>query len=468
MTPRGRTFVTVNSADNGGGAERIARQLHENYLANGEDAWLAVGIRRGDDARTVEVPNRARRSPWTRGCLRVADALPAGGAAGRLGRAVRERMASPRRWRARQRGEEDFDFPGTSAIPTIGGRPAAALHLHNLHGGYFDLRQLPAMTGATPTLISLHDAWLTTGHCSHGFDCERWETGCGACPYLWSYPATPRDDTARNWVRKRELLSRSRLSVGVPCEWLADRVRRSILAPAVRELRVIPYGVDLDFYTPSDRRAARIALGLDPDRPMFLCHDNCLRERTFKDGAQFRGALERVGAAAAGAQWIALGAPGDDVRLGNVTLRRFSAGADDATVVRLLQAADAYVHPARADTSPLSVLEALACGTPVVATAVGGIPEQLKSGGLAGAIDTARGAAPTGAVVPGGDAGALAAVLDAFAQREGAWRAALGHEARRDAERRFDRRRHERDYLEWMRSLAAEPANGAAGTEPRT
>lgn len=41
------------------------------------------------------------------------------------------------------------------------------------------------------------------------------------------------------------------------------------------------------------------------------------------------------------------------------------------------QSADIYIHAAKADTFPTAVLEALACGCPVIATRVGGIPEQV-------------------------------------------------------------------------------------------
>jgi glycosyltransferase involved in cell wall biosynthesis len=47
-------------------------------------------------------------------------------------------------------------------------------------------------------------------------------------------------------------------------------------------------------------------------------------------------------------------------------------------VAKYYQAADLYVHAAVADTF-LASLEALACGTPVVATGVGGIPEQIPN-----------------------------------------------------------------------------------------
>jgi glycosyltransferase involved in cell wall biosynthesis len=49
-------------------------------------------------------------------------------------------------------------------------------------------------------------------------------------------------------------------------------------------------------------------------------------------------------------------------------------------VMALLDAADVLLHPSRADAFPTVLLEALAAGTPIVASAVGGIPEIVKDG----------------------------------------------------------------------------------------
>lgn len=77
----------------------------------------------------------------------------------------------------------------------------------------------------------------------------------------------------------------------------------------------------------------------------------------------------------------------------------FPGWVDEAAVDALLRDADVFVLPSRAENQPVAILEAMARGVPVVASAIGAIPEQITDG-------------ETGLLVPPGDAGALA---DAFA-----------------------------------------------------
>ena len=450
------TILTVNTADAGGGAERVARELHESYAAAGEDAWFATGIRRSTAPQVVEIPNLQHRSAWARAMNHLAAAMSPRGIGFRAARMLRDVIAEPSRGAHRRRGFEDFNFPGTESLLELTPRRPDVLHLHNLHGGYFDLRALPALSAQVPTIISLHDAWLLSGHCAHSFECGRWESGCGSCPALWIYPAVPRDETAFNWVRKREIFTQSALFVGVPCTWMADLVQRSILAPSVRALKVIPYGVDLGFFRADDKATARAALGLDSTRLVMLTTATSLRSQTWRDSAAFRGALERLGAVAAGAQWIALGESGPDEQVGQVTVRHVAFEPDERRLLQWYQAADAYVHPARADTFPLMILEALACGTPVIASAVGGIPEQIVAAGTKGAVGAVMDPGQaTGVLAAPGDAQSLANAIDWFTALDASSRAVMSANAARDAATRFDRKRHAREYLKWIRTLIA-------------
>jgi glycosyltransferase involved in cell wall biosynthesis len=59
---------------------------------------------------------------------------------------------------------------------------------------------------------------------------------------------------------------------------------------------------------------------------------------------------------------------------------RFTGRLEVAQMVELYRSADLVLNPVRADNTPNSVLEALACGVPVVSTRVGGVPYLLADG----------------------------------------------------------------------------------------
>jgi len=124
-------------------------------------------------------------------------------------------------------------------------------------------------------------------------------------------------------------------------------------------------------------------------------------------------------------------------------------------VARYYQAADVYVHAAKADTFPNSVLESLACGIPVVATAVGGIPEQIK--GLiqeyaSDAYNRSDSSEATGILVPAGHAQSMAEAMRLLLTNE-KLRLQLGKNACRDASAHFGLQRHVTDYLDWYAEI---------------
>jgi glycosyltransferase involved in cell wall biosynthesis len=263
---------------------------------------------------------------------------------------------------------------GVAADPWF--RAADVVQLHNTHGSYFSHSALPLLTRRRPVVWFLHDMWAFTGHVTYAYDCERWLHGCGSCPYLGEYPRLERDTTALLWRWKRFLYAHSSLTIVAPSRWLAGLAERSPLLGSFAA-HAVPNGVDLEQFRPRERRAARLRLGLDPERPMILFAGADLADRR-KGGDLLRHALltldRDVQLAVAGGASV----PGlDATTLGTL---------DQEEMAYAYAAADLYVLPSRADNFPNTAVESAACGTPVVAFRVGGVPEivtHLETGWLA-------------------------------------------------------------------------------------
>ena len=413
----------------------MALSLLNGYREHGRDATLAVGTKASDEAWIHEIP----KNRWRHAFERATQSLVA--------RGVRvlpkltfhlSRLGDLRNEIDRWRGRELFHYPGTRQLLSLASFQPQIVHAHNLHRNYFDLRFLPELSARVPLVITLHDAWLLSGHCGHSFDCQRWQTGCGECPDLTIPPSIERDGTAENWRRKREIYQRSRFRVAAPCRWLIDKLEQSMVAPAVLESRVIPNGIDLEVFQPANRAAVRERLGLPQEADILLFTALSIRENVWKDYKTLRAAIARLAERRAKQPliFLAVGEAAPTEKIGPAEIRFVPFLEDNRRVAEFYQAADLYIHASRADTFPTSILESLACETPVVATAVDGIPEQIVDG-------------ETGMLTPPGAAGAMAdaiaSLLDDVARRR-----VMGANAGAEARRKFGRERMIEDYLAWF------------------
>jgi glycosyltransferase involved in cell wall biosynthesis len=428
-------ILQVSRSNVGGGAERVALELHRQYRLVGHEAVLAVGHATSSVSAGVIEMNTPGLS-WSAHSSAVSHGWP------RLARMARA-AATPGVALDVLQGREDFRFPATAGLADITGSPFDVAHLHNLHGGYFDLRELPALSRRFPIVVTPHDMWLATGHCAHSLGCDRWLVACGSCPHLRVYPALLRDGTAGNLRRKRDIYARSSLRFGVPSRWLASILERSAVAPAIEELRVIPNGIDLTVFRPGDRSAARRRLGVADAELVLVFAAQGIRTNDFKDYSTFDGALSLLsGTEGKSITVFALGADTERTATrGRVTIREVGF-QPTRVMVEHFRAADLYVHAARAETFPLAILESLACGVPVIASAVGGIPEQITS--------------RTGILVPPEDPGALAVAISLL-EDDPERRMRMGIDAAAYAEQEFSVQRQSRAYLEWFTELIANP-----------
>jgi glycosyltransferase involved in cell wall biosynthesis len=376
-------ILLVNTSDVAGGAEGSSRRLLDALQERGHNSWLAVGKKRSTHEKILRIPNDDYRSPWAKLIYKSIASQNGESLAPHIVSLLRI-AAEPRRWIERQLGIEDFNYPGTPSLTKLIPKPSLdVVHLFNLHGDYFDLRQLPKLSRQVPTIFNPRDAWPLSGHCAHSFECNRWKIGCGHCPNLTIYPLAKRDATAYNWKRKKRIFSQSHLYVVTPSRWLMEKVEQSVLADAVVKSRVIPTGVDLSLFYPMDKKKIRAKFNLPLDSKIVLFAANSVQGNAWKDYKTARSAIELTMKRLTSQKivFIALRDKQPSEHVGSSEIRFLPFVQDRNIIADYYRVADICLHVAKADTFPNTVLESLACGTPVIGTNIGGIPEQIKGFG---------------------------------------------------------------------------------------
>lgn len=253
------------------------------------------------------------------------------------------------------------------------------LHFHGIHGGFISYLALPTLTANKPTVFSLCDMWAMTGHCGFSFDCDRWKTGCGKCPYPDTHPAIKRDATRLEWKLKDWVYHHSNLTIVSKSKWLTKQAQQSLLNRY--PIYEIPNGIDTAIYQPLAQAQCRQELGIPLDKNVLMFA--AVELNVFRKGGDLLlQALQNLPAAlkaktmlltlGKGSEAIAEAAQMPTLNLGYVS--------DEQRKVIAYSAADLFLFPTRAETFGNVALESLACGTPVVSFNVGGVPDQVRPG----------------------------------------------------------------------------------------
>lgn len=304
------------------------------------------------------------------------------------------------------------------------------IHFHNLHGCYLHLPSLFRTLRKldVPVVWTLHDCWPFTGHCAY-FDysgCERWKTECHHCIQQKNYPiCVGLDGSKRNHRMKKNAFSSLRkLCFVAPCEWMTDHLKASYLGHY--PVRVIVNGVNPAVFHPVES-TLRERYGLTEQKVCLSVASEWDQRKGLnylKDAADILG--ERY-------TFVVIGLSDDQIASLPSSMIGIRSTADTNELAAWYTTADCFVNPTLEDNMPMVNLEALACGTPVVAFHTGGCPE---------AVDET-----CGIVVPKGDLSALCSAVSEACDPSFTPQASIGRSKQFDCQQTFQ------NYLDLYKEL---------------
>lgn len=363
--------IHLNTYDGNGGAGRACLRLNEALKAEGIDSKIAVFYKFGKDPAIRNLSS----SPFAR--LKALFNIMA---ERYLAKLFVKALKTPfsLQWFGRS----------VKNHPLL--KEADIIHLHWVNHGFLSPKFLAQLDELEkPVVWTFHDSNAFTGGCHVRYACEHFHRQCGNCPLLRF--SGENDISHRNWRRKQKAWSQLNFHIVAPSSWMAASVKQSSLL-GLRKTDVIPNTIETGIFKPYVKAEAKKVLKIAPDKFVLMSGFMPSKNDKHKGTAYLLEALHELASRPEvdrhSIELVIFGNR-DTENMPSFPFKTTFLGtiSKDEHLAKCYSAADAFILPSLEDNLPNTVLESLACATPVVAFNTGGIPDMVKhleNGYLAG------------------------------------------------------------------------------------
>ena len=302
-----------------------------------------------------------------------------------------------------------------------------------------------------PVIWTLHDQNPFTGGCHYSAGCDKYRQSCSDCPQI----KDNRDKIPYRVLKYKRKRWKKNLTIVAPSQWLAGCAKKSSIFKDLR-VEVIPNSLETEIFKPKKKENAKTELGLAPSSLTLLlgAYTGFEKRKGFKELlGVIRYCLKNEKFAemmqSGKVQLVAFGPPQEELEKLATGITSFGYVEDNEQLATVYSAADIFLLPSREDNLPNTMLEAMACGTPVLSFDVGGIPDMIENG-------------VTGYLAPPFDTEAFGDLLLklAFNQQQ---RKQMGYDCRQLIENKFKLKDQAKNYIDLFRDLLKESGNVLEG-----
>ena len=348
--------IICNTTDYGGGAANAALRLHAALSLQQVESLVAVMKKTQERPGVRTLSSRLRKTlqPFLRQMERAPLLL--------YPHRDRHSLFSPS-WRP------------SLVHHTLAAQNPDIIHLHWIEDSFLPLHSLARLQG--PVVWTLHDVWALTGGCHFFKKCLQYLKGCHDCPQLNS--KNRYNLASLLFAAKRHTYNHVRPTIVAPSRYMAELARKSPLLGPYR-IEHIPNTLDTEVFRPIDKETARELLHL-PSKDFIIAFGAVNADSDRRKGCDLLlAALQDL--MRLGRKNISCAVFGGyaDPRNFPLPLHNLGVLRDDTSLALTYAAADIFVCPSRDENLPYTVMESLACGTPVVAFDVGGLSDLVEHG----------------------------------------------------------------------------------------
>ncbi|SFG59971.1 glycosyltransferase family 4 protein [Pedobacter insulae] len=260
-------------------------------------------------------------------------------------------------------------------------KEADIIHLHWINHGFLSPKLLASLDELEkPIVWTFHDSNAFTGGCHVRYSCENFHQQCGNCPLLRF--SGKNDLSHLNWTKKQKAYSKLNFHVVAPSKWMAASVKQSSLL-GIRNISVIPNTIETDIFKPYVKTEAKKILKITADK--FVIMSGFMPSKNDKHkGTQYL--IEALNELSSRSEIdrhkieLVIFGNKDSENMPIFPFKTTYLGTihKDDHLAKCYSAADAFILPSLEDNLPNTVMESLACATPVIAFKTGGIPDMVK------------------------------------------------------------------------------------------